>query len=79
MLKDGRAKKAETGGLESCASAAGSSSRSALSTLAAAYLAPLTAVAVKDLVGREYVGSFLCLALVFLAAARVPTITQDTA
>ncbi len=40
-------------------------------TLAAAYLAPLTAVAVKDLVGREYVGSFLCLALVFLAAASV--------
>ena len=40
-------------------------------TLAAAYLAPLAAVAVKDLVGREYVGSFLSLALIFLAAAGV--------
>ena len=40
-------------------------------TLAAAYLAPLMAVAAKDLVGREYVGSFMALAVVMGGSALV--------
>ncbi len=40
-------------------------------TLAAAYAAPLVAVATKDLIGREYVGSFVALALILAAAGVV--------
>jgi MFS family permease len=42
-----------------------------IGTLAAAYLAPLVAVVAKDLVGREYVGSFVCLALVLISSGVV--------
>jgi MFS family permease len=42
-----------------------------IGTLAAAYLAPVLAVTCKDLLGREYVGSFLLLAGVLVSSSLV--------